>query len=132
MFRWKEILTEFEDLNNKVDYLIVKVREKEEEILSNRRVLDLTKNLSAANKDAIRLKNADDANKKKIQKINLSRNFLKDDMNYYKGQAKNNLKLKNTFKSKVNGLEKENRDFKERVRKLEQELKKTQQELEEK
>ena len=72
--------------------------------MSNRRVQDLTKNLSAANKDAIRLKNSDDANKRRIQKLNLSKNFLRDDMKYYKAQAKTNLKLKKDVTDQMNGL----------------------------
>jgi chromosome segregation ATPase len=82
---------ELDDLNEKITYLINLANFKEEEIKTNSRVIELSKNLAAVNKDAIRYKNADDASKIKILKLIQSKHFLKDDMNYYKKQAKINL-----------------------------------------
>ena len=81
---FKKYKKEIEDLQERFEFLNIRLRQKEKEINTDQRFIDLWKNLSAVRKDAIRLKDADDDNKVKLTKLKQSWNFLKDDKNYFK------------------------------------------------
>jgi uncharacterized membrane protein (DUF106 family) len=74
---------EINDLKEKIEFLELLVRRREAELKDDKRVVELTKTLSAVRKDAIRLKNSDDAKKMKIQKLNRMKDFLQDDKNFF-------------------------------------------------